>query len=697
MSTTEETRGDEPIMIPMPKKARDADSADSEAISLGILYPLDGYPLDGSNKRSNRDWDRDEYLAMVAAVSRARATSWRYDKSGKARPSMRDQIEAARRESILPDVSKSVNTFAASCAPRGGGANESALVGMMQGVPSFLCMALVQQPSQASELLFFPDYAPKSRLWRRATFGKPFESNEGWGFFKDTMYPELEELLKGTNGNSAAALAFLQSNVTRQQTVFYAKLLPEALRKAGLVVAEAKRDAVTCFVDGRALVLDRGAHADLKTAYTLLDVPTSCLMQRMTRHLPVKVHHACWVAPEQLSSPEQDSCAELQKLLERWFVDTDVREYVLDSLASVLFGRHALRSTKVMFINAGSADCGKTLFMELVQTAFAAFVNRTNLDVGAAARTTLVQQASGYRLLWVDELQGGELPVGVLKDVFTSGAETTARGAHSNKQGIYAPGCALWVTCNTAQLPPKPEDEDTLKKIAFFATEDTDGKRLLGSFVPAGQAEAASVKGVFPTDPKLRQRIKDGEFSGALIRMLIERLRANLTFDAFSNMPTSLKAKTAWPAGAGGGPSGAVAGRSLNEVLAECLEPATDTLVTRFDLFKHLATTELETWQRIGGPKTVVIGKHTKDGTAYATAIDASLRGTFPDCVPPEVFTKYKGHDMVYPCFLNLKGKTYPPKNKIESTSVLVGFRLKADDAASSAAGALTDLATGST
>ena len=153
-------------------------------------------------------------------------------------------------------------------------------------------------------------------------------------------------------------------------------------------------------------------------------------------------------------------------------------------------------------------------------------------------------------------------------------------------------------------------------------------------------------------------------------------------------------------AAAGGGgrrPERRGGGALANEVLAECLEPATDTLVTRFDLFKHLATTELETWQRIGGPKTVVIGKHTKDGTAYATAIDASLRGTFPDCVPPEVFTKYKGHDMVYPCFLNLKGKTYPPKNKIESTSVLVGFRLKADDAASSAAGALTDLATGST
>ena len=68
MSTTEETRGDEPIMIPMPKKARDADSADSEAISLGILYPLDGYPLDGSNKRSNRDWDRADSFYETAAL-----------------------------------------------------------------------------------------------------------------------------------------------------------------------------------------------------------------------------------------------------------------------------------------------------------------------------------------------------------------------------------------------------------------------------------------------------------------------------------------------------------------------------------------------------------------------------------------------------------------------------------------------------
>ena len=231
---------------------------------------------------------------------------------------------------------------------------------------------------------------------------------------------------------------------------------------------------------------------------------------------------------------------------------------MLDSLASVLFGRHALRSTKVMFVTAGRADCGKTLFMKLVQTAFGdGFVNRTNganivSGAGDAACTTLVQQASGRRLLWIDELKGGKLGLGQLKEAFTSGLDMKARDAHSNRQATYARGCALWITCNPAQLPPKPE-EDTLKKIAFLATEDADGKRLLGSFVAT--AEEARTRGEchFPVDVGLQQRIEDGLFSGALIRTLVQRLRANPTFDAGKDMPASLKAETAWPAEAAGG------------------------------------------------------------------------------------------------------------------------------------------------
>ena len=72
----------------------------------------------------------------------------------------------------------------------------------------------------------------------------------------------------------------------------------------------------------------------------------------------------------------------------------------------------------------------------------------------------------------------------------------------------------------------------------------------------------------------------------------------------------------------------------------------------------------------------------------------ARMVAAFASASPPEVVTKWKP-DAVYPCFLDLKGKTYA-KERIECAWVLVGFRLKADDAASSAAGALTNLATGS-
>ena len=173
---------------------------------------------------------------------------------------------------------------------------------------------------------------------------------------------------------------------------------------------------------------------------------------------------------------------------------------------------------------------------------------------GDAACTTLVQQASGRRLLWIDELKGGKLGLGQLKEAFTSGLDMKARDAHSNKQVTYARGCTLWITCNPAQLPPKPE-EDTLKKIAFLATEDVNGKRLLGRFVATVEgAEAASENGVdFPIDVSLQTRIEAGEFSGALIRTLVQRLRAKPTFDAGKDMPASLKAKTAWPAEAAGG------------------------------------------------------------------------------------------------------------------------------------------------
>ena len=644
--------------------------------------------------------------------------------------------------------------------------DQAALTNMMRCVSSLKRMfLLVPAEGAASELLFLPDASmeePRSFQWQRAPFTGDYRDNIGWLFFKETMLPELEALvLAAEKGPVMQARDYVASKVERQQTVLYTKLLPEALRNAKSVTLAAatthRDDAVTCFADGRALVCyvnetadaliaDRRARGEpddqlqkpegwdawceaqrkrkggessipdipppLVTGSQTREVSTSWLVERPTRFVPSphaegfeRVHFRNWIADEPLNPYQrQPRFDELQTLLGKWFVDTEVRDYVLDSLASVLFGRHALRSTKVMFVTAGRADCGKTLFMKLVQTAFGdGFVNRTNganivSGAGDAACTTLVQQASGRRLLWIDELKGGKLGLGQLKEAFTSGLDMKARDAHSNKQVTYARGCTLWITCNPAQLPPKPE-EDTLKKIAFLATEDVNGKRLLGRFVATVEgAEAASENGVdFPIDVSLQTRIEAGEFSGALIRTLVQRLRAKPTFDAGKDMPASLKAETAWPAEAGGGPSGAVAGRSLNEVLAECLEPATDTLLTRFNLFKHLATTELETWQRIGGPKTVVNGTHTKDGTAYATAIDASLRGTFPDCVPPEVFTKFNDSGMVYPCFLNLKGKTYPPKNKIESTSVLVGFRLKADDAASSAAGALTDLATGST
>ena len=321
------------------------------------------------------------------------------------------------------------------------------------------------------------------------------------------------------------------------------------------------------------------ARPPLVAGSQLREVPTSWLVNLPTRFVPSphaegfeRVHYRNWIGDDETLHPaRQARYDELQALLGKWFVDLEVREYVLNSLARVLFGHHELLSTKLLFITAGRADSGKSLFMKLVQTAFGSeFVNRTDganirSSSGDAARTTLVQQASGRRLLWVDELQGGNLGLGVLKDVFTSGVETTARGAHSNKQGTYAPGCALWITCNPAQLPPKPE-EDTLPKIALLATEDADGKRLLGSFVATAEEADAKGEGHFPVDDDLKRRIETGDFSGAFIRTLYERLRHNPKFDAFRHMPASLQRlrDEAWPAG---GESGGGGIRLLDDTL----------------------------------------------------------------------------------------------------------------------------------
>ena len=129
---------------------------------------------------------------------------------------------------------------------------------------------------------------------------------------------------------------------------------------------------------------------------SVMTVPTSWLVFRPVRHVP-DVKYADWImgverfgrhttllrsllteetqesqeSPHSLSlSSAKARVEEMQKLLEQWFFDKDVREYVLKSLASILFGRHPLNQTKIIFFYVGSGDCAKSFFLSLVQKAF---------------------------------------------------------------------------------------------------------------------------------------------------------------------------------------------------------------------------------------------------------------------------------------------------------------------------------------
>ena len=261
-----------------------------------------------------------------------------------------------------------------------------------------------------------------------------------------------------------------------------------------------------------------------------------------------------------------------------------MRGYVLKSLASILFGRHAILHTKVLFFHVGSADCGKSLFMELVQTAFGEYAQAVGSELMKGNASELATNAlkavvSGRRLARVDELElrtGQTLNFGLLKKVFTSGVDTTGRIGGTSTQVTHESGCAPWICANYDDMPPKPEPA-SLKKIAFIGEFAKDGRRLLGVF-KTDKDGVDRERGIFPKDKTLKGRISHGDFSGPLIRILYDMLTADSEFDA-EDMPAVLQElREAWPRQAAATSQGSTAApvislqEELQAALSELLE-----------------------------------------------------------------------------------------------------------------------------
>ena len=505
----------------------------------------------------------------------------------------RDSLDLRRPANLHTSVLDMESPVIEFCEGFKYGCNDEALQLMMRHTHSFEEIAITKD---TKHFLHPTENTEKDGICGKSSFDNTKESNLGWLFFKTFIVKECMSMIqtfkdtdfkqrdKGTKEKAQVALnlcakaMFYLSQTTNLEKIFKQQL-PQALVAAGQHAAQTPKSvAVTCFYQTWALVCS----LDTKSC-----VPISWLIARPTASFRTVAKSDCVDLP---TAELGEAYATLQGLLKQWLFDETMRTYVLKSLAAITFGLHPLKQTKVIFLHITSADSGKSFFLKMLQEALG---DAYSTPVGSellkskaseAAAGALKKKVSGLRLAWFDELESGPLNLGLLKKVFTSGVDQTSRTAgtdnlvyytlsipplpilpipaipyayptHISKpltsnfsipnptlQVTYESGCAPWICANYAQLPKQPEP-DVLKKIVFIGEFDSQGNRLLGTFV--NTKDAKPKEGIFNKDERLASRINNGDFSAPMIRILYEHL--DTAFSA-EEIPESLRAlREQWP------------------------------------------------------------------------------------------------------------------------------------------------------